>query len=71
MATRGNWSVAPTRTEYMFEQVAWQLVVAIADSQRQESVVTAQRMAAVGELLALRTAEIYSEDPLNWVPKFR
>ena len=55
----------------MFEQVAWQLVVAIADSQRQESVVTAQRMAAVGELLALRTAEIYSEVPLNWVPKFR
>ncbi|HKV20269.1 MAG TPA: HNH endonuclease signature motif containing protein [Mycobacterium sp.] len=48
----------------MFEDWApTELVVAIADSQRQESILTAQRMAAVAELLAQRTAEIYDEDP--------
>ena len=48
----------------MFDNLApTELVVAIADSQRQESMVIAQRMAAVAELLAQRTAEIHDEDP--------
>jgi hypothetical protein len=48
----------------MFEDLApTELVVMIADSQRQESMVIAQRLAAVAELLALRTAEVYDEDP--------
>jgi hypothetical protein len=48
----------------MFEELAaTELLVVIADSQRQESMVMAQRMAAVAELLALRTAEVYDEDP--------
>jgi hypothetical protein len=50
--------------EHMFEDLApTELVVAIADSQRQESMVMAQRMSAVAELLAQRTAEVYDEDP--------
>ena len=40
-----------------------ELVLAIADSQRQESMLMAQRMAAVAELLGQRTAEVYTEDP--------
>src|ERR1700754_3484543 len=40
-----------------------ELVVAIASSQRQESLLMAQRMSAVAELLALRTGEVYDEDP--------
>jgi len=48
----------------MFEDLApTELMVVIADSQRQESMVMAQRMAAVAELLAQRTEEVYREDP--------
>jgi hypothetical protein len=48
----------------MFEGLApTELVVAIADSQRQESRLMARRMSAVAELLGLRTAEVYTEDP--------
>ena len=48
----------------MFEKMApTELVVAIADSQRQESTLMAWRMAAIAELLAQRTAEVESEDP--------
>jgi hypothetical protein len=48
----------------MFEDLApTELVVMIADSQRQESMLMAQRMAAVAELTAQRTAEVYAEDP--------
>jgi hypothetical protein len=48
----------------MFEGLApTELVVAIADSQRQESRLMARRLSAVAELLALRTAEVYTEDP--------
>ena len=48
----------------MFEGLApTELVLAIADSQRQESMLMAQRMAAVAELLGQRTAEVYTEDP--------
>jgi hypothetical protein len=47
----------------MFESsAATELVLAIADSQRQESVLMARRMTAVAELLALRTAEVEAED---------
>jgi hypothetical protein len=47
----------------MFEKAAaTELVLAVADSQRQESVLMARRMAAVAELLALRTAEVEAED---------
>ncbi|OBA99012.1 HNH nuclease [Mycobacteriaceae bacterium 1482268.1] len=48
----------------MFEDLApTELVTAIADSQRQESMLMAHRMAAVAELLAQRTEEVYNEDP--------
>jgi hypothetical protein len=48
----------------MFEELApAELVVAIADSQRQESMLVARRLAAVAELLAQRTAEVEAEDP--------
>lgn len=48
----------------MFEGLTpTELVMTIADSQRQESILMARRMAAVSELLALRTAEVYDEDP--------
>lgn len=48
----------------MFDDLApTELVLAIADTQRQESMVIARRMAAIAELLAQRTAEVYSEDP--------
>ena len=48
----------------MFEGSApTELVLAIADSQRQESMLVARRMAAVAELLAQRTVEVESEDP--------
>ena len=48
----------------MFEKLApTELVVAIAGSQRQESMLVAQRMAAIAELLAQRTAEVEAEDP--------
>ena len=50
--------------EHMFEELApTELVLAIADSQRQESMLVARRMAAVAELLAQRTVEVESEDP--------
>ncbi len=50
--------------EHMFEKLApTELVVAIAGSQRQESMLVAQRMAAIAELLAQRTAEVEAEDP--------
>lgn len=50
--------------EHMFELLAsTELVTVIAESQRQESMVTAQRMGAVAELLAQRTDEVYDEDP--------
>jgi Domain of unknown function (DUF222) len=48
----------------MFEGLApTELVVAIADSQRQESMMVARWMAAVAELLGQRTAEVEDEDP--------
>ncbi len=48
----------------MFDTLApTELVLAIADSQRQESMLVARRMATVAELLAQRTAEVESEDP--------
>jgi hypothetical protein len=48
----------------MFEDLApTELVVAIADLQRQESMLVARRMSAVAELLAQRTVEVYNEDP--------
>ena len=48
----------------MFEGLApTELVVAIADSQRQESMLVSQRLAAVAELLGQRTAEVEDEDP--------
>ncbi len=48
----------------MFEGLApTELVVAIADSQRQESMLVARRLAAVAELLAQRTVEVEDEDP--------
>jgi hypothetical protein len=48
----------------MFEDLAsTELVTAIADSQREESVLMARRMAAIAELLAQRTAEVHAEDP--------
>ena len=40
-----------------------ELVVAIAESQRQESMLVAQRLADVAELLAQRTNEVEAEDP--------
>ena len=49
---RSNAELAPT-----------ELVLAIADSQRQESMLVARRMAAIAELLAQRTVEVESEDP--------
>jgi hypothetical protein len=50
--------------ERMFENLAaTELVMAIADSQRQESMLMAERMSAVAELLTLRTAQIEDEDP--------
>ena len=51
------------RFERMFEYMApTELVVAIADSVRQESMLMARRMTAVAELLALRTEEVETED---------
>ena len=48
----------------MFEGLApTELVLAIADSQRQESMLVSKRLAAVAELLAQRTAEVEDEDP--------
>ena len=48
----------------MFEGSApTELVLAIADSHRQESMVVSKRLAAVAELLAQRTAEVEDEDP--------
>ena len=48
----------------MFEGLApTELVVAIADSQRQESMLVSKRLAAVAELLAQRTTEVEAEDP--------
>ncbi len=50
--------------EHMFENfAATELVVTIADSVRQESMLMAQRMAAVAELMARRSAEVFDEDP--------
>ena len=50
--------------ERMFDNLsATELVMAIADSQRQESMLMARRMSAVAELLTLRTAQIEDEDP--------
>ena len=57
-------SVGSNIIECMFEGLApTELVVAIADSQRQESMLMARRMAAVAELLAQRTEEVIDEDP--------
>ncbi len=51
----------------MFDPVAvlapTELVLAIADSGRQESMLVAQRMADIAELLAQRTVEVQAEDP--------
>ena len=50
--------------ERMFENMApTELVMTIADSQRQESMLVSQRLAAVAELLARRTVEVEAEDP--------
>ena len=50
--------------ERMFDMLApTELVLAIADSQRQESMLMARRMAAVAELLGQRTSEVHTEDP--------
>ncbi len=56
--------------EHMFDTMAaptelapTELVLAIADSQRQESMLIARRMADVAALLAQRTNEVYNEDP--------
>jgi hypothetical protein len=40
-----------------------ELLLAIADSQRQESMLVARRMADIAELLAQRTDEVEAEDP--------
>jgi len=40
-----------------------ELVLAIADSQRQESMLVARRLADIAELLAQRTNEVEMEDP--------
>ncbi len=48
----------------MFEGLApTELVLAIADSQRRESMLIARRLADVAELLAQRTNEVEAEDP--------
>ena len=48
----------------MFEGLApTELVLAIADSQRQESMLVSKRLGAVAELLAQRTTEVEAEDP--------
>jgi hypothetical protein len=48
----------------MFEQrTPGELVGAITESARQESMLVARRLAAVAELLAYRTAEVEAEDP--------
>ncbi len=48
----------------MFEGLApTELVLAIADSQRQESMLVSKRLGAVAELLAQRTNEVEAEDP--------
>jgi hypothetical protein len=50
--------------ECMFEQRApGELVGVITESQRQESMLVARRLAAVAELLGHRTAEVEAEDP--------
>ena len=49
--------------DMMVTMAPTELVLAIADSQRQESMLVAQRLAAVAELLAQRTAEVEDEDP--------
>jgi hypothetical protein len=60
--------VEPGIFEHMFDPTAAQLaptelVLAIADSQRQESMLVARRMADIAELLAQRTSEVEVEDP--------
>jgi hypothetical protein len=48
----------------MFDSLApTELVLAIADSQRQESTLMARRMVAIADLLGQRTAEVEAEDP--------
>ena len=47
----------------MVSMAPTELVLAIADSQRQESMLIAQRLADVAELLAQRTNEVEAEDP--------
>jgi hypothetical protein len=48
----------------MFEELAsGELVPIIAAAQRQESMLVARKLAAVAELLAHRTVEVYNEDP--------
>ena len=49
--------------DMMVTMAPTELVVAIADSQRQESMLVAQRLADVAELLAQRTNEVEAEDP--------
>ena len=60
-------SELPFIIECMFEPVAelapTELVLAIADSQRQESMLVARRLADIAELLAQRTTEVQAEDP--------
>jgi hypothetical protein len=56
-------SVDTRRIEHMFdtavaELAPTELVLAIADSQRQESMLVARRMADIAELLAQRTDEV-------------
>src|SRR6476619_6808041 len=61
---RAGLSEHSSRIERMFDTLApTELVLAIADSQRQESIVVARRLAAVAELLGQRTAEVEAEDP--------
>ncbi len=49
--------------DMMVTMAPTELVVAIAESQRQESMLVAQRLADVAELLAQRTNEVEAEDP--------
>ena len=53
--------------EHMFDTMVsmapTELVLAIADSQRQEAILVAKRMSAVAELLAQRTNVVEGEDP--------
>src|SRR5436190_17229224 len=61
-------SVDSNKVEHMFgnavgELAPTELVLAIADSQRQESMLVARRLADIAELLAQRTDEVGIEDP--------